>query len=106
MAQSIEESFFIDLLITNNVTRYVNVTPLSKCNCGLLTLRLKVDELMNYFKIMDRKAKIALADIKKFRISFLKLKHLLTKNKACSEECNKENISVNKVFFSIKLISP
>ena len=64
----------------------------------MLTLKLKVDELMNYFKAMDKKAKIALAVIKKVYNKFLETQTFI--NKAYI----KENIFVDKVFFSIKMI--
>ena len=54
LTQSIEESFFIDLLTTNNAVYQ-----------ELLTLKLKIDELMNYFKSMDTKANTSLNVIKK-----------------------------------------
>ena len=54
LTQSIEESFFIDLLTTNNAVYQ-----------ELLTLKLKIDELMNYFKSMDTKANTPLYVIKK-----------------------------------------
>ena len=54
MIQSIEESFLIDFQTGNN----------GIC-CDLLLLKLEVDELINYFKVMDKKSKIALAVIKK-----------------------------------------
>ena len=52
--QSIEENFLIDLMTTNNAVYQES-----------LTLKLKVDELMNYFKSMDTKANTPLYVIKK-----------------------------------------
>ena len=62
-----------------------------------LTLKLKVDELINYFEAMDKKAKIALAVIKKVCDKFPETQTFI--NKAYNEEYRKENISVDKVFF-------
>ena len=67
-----------------------------------LTLKLKVDELINYFEAMDKKAKIALAVIKKVCDKFPETQTFI--NKAYNEEYRKENISVDKVFF-MKYIS-
>ena len=39
--------------------------------CKKHILKLEVDELMNYFKAVDKKAKITLAVLKKCTISFL-----------------------------------
>ena len=58
----------IDLLTTNNVI-YLD----------LLTLKLKVDELMNFFKAMDKKAKIALAVVKKVYDKFPKTQIFINK---------------------------
>ena len=48
---------------------------------------------------MDKKATIALAVIKKVYDKFPETQKFI--DKAYVEECCKENISVNKVFFSI-----
>ena len=74
--QLIEETFLMDLLTTNNM-KYRH----------LLTLKLKVDELMNYCKRMDKKAKIAFTVIKKVYIKFSETQKFI--NKAYSEKCCK-----------------
>ena len=48
---------------------------------------------------MDKKAKIALAIIKKVYDKFPEMQKFI--DKADNEECCKENISVDEVFFSI-----
>ena len=52
---------------------------------------------MNYFEATDKKEKVALAVIKKIYQYFPKTQIFI--NKACC----KENISVDEVFFSIKM---
>ena len=86
MTQSIEESFLIGSLTIDNAIY-----------CDSLTLKFKVDELMNYFEATDKKEKVALAVTKKNHQYFPETQIFI--NKACC----KENISVDEVFFSIKM---
>ena len=91
MTQLIEESFLIDLLTTNNAIYR-----------DLLTLKLKVDELMNYFKTTEKKAKKALAVINKVFDKFPETQTFI--NKAYNEECRKENISLKRYFLALLTI--
>ena len=54
---------------------------------------------MNYFKVMDKKAKMTLTVIKKVYNKFPETQTFI--NKAHGEECCKENISVDEEFISI-----
>ena len=91
MTQLIEKSFLIDLLTTNNAIYR-----------DLLTLKLKVDELMNYFKTTEKKAKKALAVINKVFDKFPETQTFI--NKAYNEECRKENISLKRYFLALLTI--
>ena len=55
---------------------------------------------MKYFKAMDKKAKITLAVIKKVFDKFPETQTFIDKAYT-EEECCKENIYVNDVFFNI-----
>ena len=78
----------IDLLTTNNAIYR-----------DLLTLKLKVDELMNYFKTTEKKAKKALAVINKVFDKFPETQTFI--NKTYNEECRKENISLKRYFLAL-----
>ena len=83
------ESFLIDLLTTNNAMYG-----------DFLTLKLNVDELINCFKAIDKIVMIALAVTRKVYDKFPETQTFI--NKAHNNECHKENISIDEVFFSIK----